>query len=146
MVEDLKAHALWNDELAESLKAVDGQLKRLPSIPTELADKYPDIYDIDQSWLIRAAAVRGKWIDQSQSLNLFVKHASGKTLHELYLLAWEMGLKTTYYLRTLGASQVEKATVDTARFGKTHLRQALSQSNETPSACSLTDPDCEACQ
>lgn len=143
LVRDLEALELWNDMTAERLKAADGKLEQLPYIPTALTEKYPDIFDIDQSWLIRAAAVRGKWIDQSQSLNLFVAKPSGKLLHELYTTAWEMGLKTTYYLRTLGASQVEKSTIDTATYGRTHRRDNIPQ--ETAN-CAIDNPDCEACQ
>lgn len=142
LVQDLEKRGLWEPDMIAALKAVDGKLSRLTSIPADLKAKYPDVFEIDQNWLIRAAAIRGKWIDQSQSLNLFVAQPSGKLLHELYTTAWTMGLKTTYYLRSLAASQVEKATVDQAHFGKTHIRQVES----TPQACSLDNPDCEACQ
>src|SRR5690606_9101623 len=81
---------------------------------------YKETFEIDMRWLVRAAAARGKWIDQSQSLNIFFSGTSGQELSDLYLYAWEMGLKTTYYLRSLGASQVEKSTVSTA---DTHLRK-----------------------
>jgi ribonucleoside-diphosphate reductase alpha chain len=143
LVADLEAQGLWNDHMAESLKAADGKLDRLPGIPEELIEKYPDIFDLEQDWLIRAAAVRGKWLDQSQSLNLFVAKPSGKYLHELYTTAWEMGLKTTYYLRTLGASQVEKSTVDTALYGRTHRRDSTT---ESAASCRIDNPECEACQ
>lgn len=142
LVHDLEARGLWNREMAEALKAVDGQLSHIGSLPGDLVRKYPDIFEIDQKWLIEACAVRGKWIDQSQSLNLFVSKPSGKYLNELYTMAWQKGLKTTYYLRTLGASQVEKATVDQSKYGRTHKRD-----NVTPiKACSITDPDCDVCQ
>jgi ribonucleoside-diphosphate reductase alpha chain len=142
LVHDLEQHGLWNAEMIASLKAVDGQLSRLPNMPEDLKQKYPDVFEIDQSWLLRAAAVRGKWIDQSQSLNLFVAQPSGKLLHQLYTSAWHMGLKTTYYLRTLAASQVEKSTVDPNQFGKTHTRKQ----ETAPQACSIDNPECEACQ
>ncbi|MBY0403633.1 MAG: ribonucleoside-diphosphate reductase subunit alpha, partial [Cyanobacteria bacterium] len=142
LVKDLEAIGLWNEEMSETLKAVDGKLHKIPGIPTELVQKYPDIFDIDQTWLIQAAAVRGKWLDQSQSLNLFVATPSGKLLHELYLNAWQAGLKTTYYLRTLGASQIEKSTTDQGKFGETHLR---SVSGNLP-ICAIDNPECEACQ
>ncbi len=140
LVRDLEQRELWNPQVASSLKAVDGNLRKLRGVPEDLIEKYPDVFDIDQSWLIKAASVRGKWIDQAQSLNLFVSKPSGKALHELYTLAWQMGLKTTYYLRSLGASQVEKSTVDTAEFGRTHTRA------QEPQACAIDNPDCEACQ
>lgn len=144
MVQDLEKQGLWNDNMAESLKAVDGRLEKLPVIPQALREKYPDIFEIEQSWLIRAAAVRGKWIDQSQSVNLFIARPSGKLLHELYLLAWKMGLKTTYYLRTMGASQVEKSTVDTAHYGRTHKRDLTTELGAA--SCRIKDPECESCQ
>jgi ribonucleoside-diphosphate reductase alpha chain len=151
LVADLEAEGLWDEPMAERLKAADGQLSRLDGIPERLVRKYPDIFEagpgrIDQSWLIRAAAIRGRWIDQSQSLNLFVSQPSGKLLHELYTLAWRLGLKTTYYLRTLGASQVEKATVDTAIYGKTHQRSDVQASSTSMNACAIDNPECEACQ
>jgi ribonucleoside-diphosphate reductase alpha chain len=142
LVSDLQQRDLWSDELAETLKAVDGNLSRIKGLPKDLCEKYPDIFEIDQTWLIRAAAIRGKWIDQAQSLNLFVSTPNGKYLHELYMLAWRMGLKTTYYLRTLGASQVEKSTVDPSKYGRTHQRII----EPSVKACRLEDPDCEACQ
>jgi ribonucleoside-diphosphate reductase alpha chain len=151
LVRDLEAFGLWGPQMADMLKAVDGDLKRIPDMPPLITAKYPDIFDIDQTWLIRACAIRGKWIDQSQSLNLFVSKPSGKLLNELYMTAWDMGLKTTYYLRSLGATQVEKSTVDTAQFGRTHKRGEDSEtgtSNVTqlPNACAIDDPTCEACQ
>lgn len=143
LVQDLEKRGLWQPDMVAALKAVDGQLSKLKNVPADLKAKYPDVFELDQSWLIRAAAIRGKWIDQSQSLNLFVAQPSGKLLHELYTTAWSMGLKTTYYLRSLAASQVEKATVDQAYFGKTHIRQVEPSS---PQACAIDNPDCEACQ
>jgi len=142
LVQDLEQRGLWHAEMIAALKAVDGQLSRLPNMPADLRQKYPDVFEIDQNWLLKAAALRGKWIDQSQSLNLFVAQPSGKLLHQLYTAAWHMGLKTTYYLRTLAASQVEKATVDQGQFGKTHQRKI----EASPQACSIDNPDCEACQ
>lgn len=142
LVEALEQSGLWTPEMAEALKASDGQLKGLPMVPHAIKEKYPDVFELDQTWLVRAAGIRGKWLDQSQSLNLFMAQPQGKALHQLYVEAWQWGLKTTYYLRTLGASQVEKATVSTAQYGKTHQRQ-----NKLPlNACALDDPECEACQ
>lgn len=147
LVHDLEAAGLWSAEMAEQLKAVDGDVTKIPDVPQALKDKYPDIFHLDMSWLIRAAAERGKWLDQAQSLNLFVANTSGKHLHDLYTLAWHVGLKTTYYLRSLGASQVEKSTVDTSKYGNTHKRGSGSATVATlPGACSIEDPTCEACQ
>ncbi len=120
LVEDLKSIGLWNTDMLEAIKFNDGSLVDIPNIPVELKVKYKETFEIDMRWLIRAAAARGKWIDQSQSMNIFFNGTSGQELSELYLYAWEMGLKTTYYLRSLGASQVEKSTVGTAG---THLRK-----------------------
>jgi len=152
LIHDLEALGLWNPEMAEMLKAVDGDVRRIPQIPDRLKTKYPDIFQLEMTWLIKAAAVRGKWIDQSQSINLFVAKTSGKYLNELYTTAWKMGLKTTYYLRSLGASQVEKSTVDTAKYGNTHKRggietEAMSTGNVTSiNQCAIDNPECEACQ
>ena len=101
-------------------KVSDGSIQNIETIPQELKNKYKETFEIDMRWLIRAAAARGKWIDQSQSLNIYFSGTSGADLSELYLYAWEMGLKTTYYLRTLAATQVEKPTVADAG---THLRK-----------------------
>lgn len=120
LVEDLKRAGLWNMEMLEAIKYNDGSLADIPNVPADLKAKYKETFEIDMRWLVRAAAARGKWIDQSQSLNIFFSGTSGAELSELYLYAWEMGLKTTYYLRTLGASQVEKSTVGTEG---THLRK-----------------------
>ena len=111
LVEDLKAGGMWNQPMLEEIKAHDGSTQRINSIPTKLKDKYKNVFDIAPEWLIRIAAYRGKWIDQSQSLNVFTNTTSGKVLSDIYMYAWKMGLKTTYYLRTMGASSIEKNTV-----------------------------------
>ena len=120
LIEDLKKIGLWDKDMLAAIKYHDGSLVDIPNIPVELKQKYKETFEIDMRWLVRAAASRGKWIDQSQSLNIFFNGTSGGELSELYLYAWEMGLKTTYYLRSLGATQVEKSTVATAG---THLRK-----------------------
>lgn len=129
LVEDLKKLRLWDYELLGKIKYHDGNISQISEIPQHLKDKYKEVFEIDPKWLIRAAAYRGKWIDQSQSLNIFFVGTSGKALSEVYQYAWEMGLKTTYYLRSLAASQVEKSTVDTAQFGSTHQRTDVSAKN-----------------
>lgn len=111
LVKDLKARGLWNQEMIDNLKYFDGELKDIEAIPADLKAKYLTAFDIDHKWVIDAAARRQKWIDQSQSVNLWLKTPDLKTLSHMYRHAWHVGLKTTYYLRTLGASNIEKATV-----------------------------------
>lgn len=132
LVEDLKAIDLWNREMLNKIKYYDGSIQEILDIPPHIKAKYKEVFEIDPSWLIRAAAARGKWIDQSQSLNIFFRGTSGRDLSVAYFEAWKMGLKTTYYLRTLGASQVEKATVSTGTFGSTHTRGAETKSSGAP--------------
>lgn len=114
LVRDLKVRGLWSKEMLDTLKYNDGSLVNIAEIPVDLKEKYKETFEIDMRWLVQAAAARGKWIDQSQSLNIFYNGTSGKEISDLYLYAWESGVKTTYYLRTLGASQVEKSTINTA--------------------------------
>jgi ribonucleoside-diphosphate reductase alpha chain len=122
LVKELKERGLWNDDMLTKLKFYDGRLTEIPEIPQDIKDKYKEVFEIDARWLIKAAAHRGKWIDQSQSLNIFYAGTSGKEISDIYLYAWDMGIKTTYYLRTLAVSQVEKSTVNTAEMGSTHIR------------------------
>jgi ribonucleoside-diphosphate reductase alpha chain len=124
LIEDLKKHNLWNLGMLNRIKYADGSIQDIKEIPAELRAKYKEVFEIDGRWLVKAAAERGKWIDQSQSLNIFYNGTSGRELSDIYFLGWKMGLKTTYYLRTLGASQVEKSTVSIAEHGNTHTRQA----------------------
>ncbi len=130
LVDDLKALNLWDESMLKKIKYYDGNIAEIEDVPTNLREKYKETFDIEPQWLIRAAAARGKWMDQSQALNIFYKGSSGKEINDIYLYAWEMGVKTTYYLRTLAASQVEKSTVSTAEFGSTHKR-ATSKSGDT---------------
>ncbi len=127
LVEDLKKIGMWNDDMIAQLKFNDGRVGEIAGIPQELKDKYKEVFEVDAKWLIRAAAFRGKWIDQSQSLNVFYGGKSGKDINDIYIYAYDMGVKTTYYLRSLAASQVEKSTVNAAEFGKTHLRSGESK-------------------
>lgn len=120
LVNDLKKIGLWNEEILSAIKYNDGSLRDIQSIPLELKQKYKETFEIDMRYLVQAGVSRGKWIDQSQSLNIFFSGTSGQELSELYLYAWESGLKTTYYLRSMAATQVEKSTVGTAG---THLRK-----------------------
>jgi ribonucleoside-diphosphate reductase alpha chain len=111
LVRDLKARGLWNQEMIDNLKYFDGELKDIETIPADLKARYLTAFDIDAKWIVDAAARRQKWIDQSQSVNLWIKTPDLKTLSHMYRQAWHAGLKTTYYLRSLGASNIEKATV-----------------------------------
>ncbi|MBX3751247.1 MAG: ribonucleoside-diphosphate reductase subunit alpha [Opitutaceae bacterium] len=111
LVRDLKARGLWNQEMIDNLKYYDGELKDIPNVPDDLKARYLTAFDIDPKWIIDAAARRQKWIDQAQSVNLWIKTPDLKTLSHMYRQAWHVGLKTTYYLRSLGASNIEKATV-----------------------------------
>lgn len=131
LVADLKAAKLWNEEMLNAIKYEDGSVQNIANIPADLKNKYKETFEIDMRWLIRAAAARGKWIDQTQSLNIFFNGTSGAELSELYLYAWEMGLKTTYYLRSMAATQVEKSTVGNEG---THLRKKGENKNENVDA------------
>lgn len=132
LVADLKALKLWDFEMIGLLKYNDGSIKDIPSIPNHLKDKYKEVFQIDPTWLIKSAAYRGKWIDQSQSLNIYFAGTSGRELAGIYEYAWSLGLKTTYYLRSLGASQVEKSTVNASEFGSTHKRDAGADTQVLP--------------
>jgi ribonucleoside-diphosphate reductase alpha chain len=126
LVEELKTLSLWDYEMLGKIKYNDGSVRNIPEIPAEVRAKYKEVFEISPEWLIKTAAYRGKWIDQSQSLNVYFSGSSGRELAAIYDYAWEMGLKTTYYLRTLGASQVEKSTVNATEFGSTHKRDGVS--------------------
>ncbi|MBI2576356.1 ribonucleoside-diphosphate reductase subunit alpha [Candidatus Woesearchaeota archaeon] len=123
LVEDLKKLGIWNNEMLEQLKYYDGNLQFITSIPQKLKEKYKEAFEIDPVWLLRLTAASGKWIDQSQSHNVFLKGSSGTKLNEVYISAWKLGLKTTYYLRTLAASQIEKSTLDAGKYGFTQKRE-----------------------
>ncbi len=134
LVEDLKKLGLWGADMLEKIKYYDGSIQDIVEIPEAMRAKYKEAFEIDSAWLIKAAAYRGRWIDQSQSLNIFYGGTSGKVLSDIYQYAWSLGLKTTYYLRTLGASRVEKATVSMNKFGGTSKKDSEgSVSNGTPS-------------
>jgi len=115
LVRDLKARGLWNQEMSDALKYFDGELKDIEAIPTDLKEKYLTAFGVDFKWVIAAAARRQKWIDQSQSVNLWLKSPDLKVLSHMYRSAWHAGLKTTYYLRSMGASGIEKATLTTKK-------------------------------
>ena len=141
LVADLKALNLWDEVMVNDLKYFNGSVQPISRIPQELKQRYATSFEIDPMWLVEAASRRQKWIDQAQSLNIYMAQPSGKKLDQLYMHAWVRGLKTTYYLRSLGASNAEKSTVTDGALNAVKL-----VSEEPPKACSILDPDCEACQ
>ena len=141
LVNDLKKLNLWDDVMVNDLKYYEGSVQKIDRVPDEIKYLYATAFEMEPRWLVDAASRRQKWIDQAQSLNLYVAGASGKKLDITYRMAWLRGLKTTYYLRALAATTTEKSTVSDNSLNKV--------SNETvpvPMACSLDDPECEACQ
>jgi ribonucleoside-diphosphate reductase alpha chain len=141
LVRDLKQLGLWDDVMVMDLKHFDGSLHRIDRVPAELKSLYATAFEIETQWLVEAAARRQKWIDQAQSLNIYIAGASGKKLDETYKLAWLRGLKTTYYLRTLSATHAEKATVTTGQ-----LNAVPGSSSPDLKLCAIDNPECEACQ
>lgn len=139
LVRDLKKLNLWDNVMVHDLKYYNGSLQKIERIPDNLKKLYATAFEIAPRWLVDAASRRQKWIDQSQSLNLYMAEPSGKKLDVLYRMAWLRGLKTTYYLRSLGATDTEKATINDGALN------AVSQ-DTAPQACSIDDPECEACQ
>jgi len=142
LVHDLKERGLWDEVMVSDLKYFDGALGPIDRVPEDLKRLYATSFEVDVTWLIQAAARRQKWIDQAQSLNLYISQASGTKLDELYREAWHAGLKTTYYLRSLSATHVEKSTMNRTD-GKLN---AVSRDVVTPLVCAINDPTCEACQ
>ena len=151
LVRDLKARGLWDEVMVSDLKYFDGSVGQIDRVPDDLKALYATAFEIDSAWLIEAAARRQKWIDQSQSLNLYIANPSGKKLDALYRLAWKRGLKTTYYLRSRSATHVEKSTLK-GTDGKLNAVSATGLNApdkivlSMPAACSIDDPACEACQ
>ncbi len=154
LVADLKKLGLWDEVMVADLKYFDGNLARIDRVPPELRRLYATAFEIDPVWIVEAGARRQKWIDQSQSLNIYIGQASGKKLDETYRLAWQRGLKTTYYLRALGATHAEKSTVKTGQLNAVSPGGASAQSAKSPEreeqaeggACKIDNPECEACQ
>jgi ribonucleoside-diphosphate reductase alpha chain len=140
LVTDLKSAGLWDEVMIADLKYFDGNLARIDRVPAGLRRLYATAFEVEPKWLVEAAARRQKWIDQSQSLNIYMAGASGKKLDETYKLAWIRGLKTTYYLRSLGATHAEKST------SKAGQLNAVPAAVEEAKACAIDNPDCEACQ
>jgi ribonucleoside-diphosphate reductase alpha chain len=166
LVRDLKKLGLWDSVMVSDLKHFDGSLRRIDRVPEELKQLYATAFEVETVWLVEAAARRQKWIDQAQSLNIYMAGASGRKLDETYKLAWMRGLKTTYYLRTVSATQAEKSTVDAGSHNAVPAggglgggamsaldkvaAQAHEQMSATPATdikfCGVDDPTCEACQ
>jgi len=174
LVDDLKKLDLWDEEMLERIKYCDGNVGLIEGLPAKLQEKYKEAFEVDPLWCIKLTAARSKWIDQSQSHNVFAKGTSGKLLSDIYMAAWRSGLKTTYYLRSLAASQIEKSTVNAAKYGYTQKREygsiaaaeeavpaavtveaageaatgaaEIAPAGTEPALCRIDDPECESCQ
>jgi ribonucleoside-diphosphate reductase alpha chain len=138
LANDLKELNLWDAVMINDLKYYDGNLQKINRIPEELKKLYATAFEIEPRWLVEAASRRQKWIDQAQSLNLYMGEPSGKKLDVLYSMVWLLGLKTSYYLRSMGATNAEKSTISDGALNAVRI--------SAPNACSIDDPDCEACQ
>ncbi|HYN77642.1 MAG TPA: ribonucleoside-diphosphate reductase subunit alpha, partial [Lamprocystis sp. (in: g-proteobacteria)] len=154
LVTDLKERGLWDAVMVNDLKYFDGSVQQIDRVPEDLKGLYATAFEVDARWLIEAGSRRQKWLDQAQSLNLYMSEPNGKKLDNLYKLAWVRGLKTTYYLRSMGATHVEKSTMADA--GRANRLSAVGGSyialdkakwaGAAPKACSILEPDCESCQ
>jgi ribonucleoside-diphosphate reductase alpha chain len=142
LVRDLKEANLWDSVMVNDLKYYEGSVQKIDRVPDDIKHIYATAFEVEPRWLVDAASRRQKWIDQAQSLNLYVAGASGKKLDITYRMAWLRGLKTTYYLRALAATTTEKSTVSDNSLNKVSSGEAAA----VPLACSLDDPECEACQ
>ena len=143
LVADLKQLGLWDEVMIADLKYFDGSLAKIDRIPSEFRSLYATAFEVEPNWLIEAASRRQKWIDQAQSLNIYMAGVSGRKLDETYKLAWLRGLKTTYYLRTMGATSAEKST---GRAGALNAVPATGGVVDEAKFCSIDNPGCEACQ
>ena len=145
LVNALKEQGLWDSVMVNDLKYYDGSVKEISRVPEEIKSIYATAFEVEPRWLVDAASRRQKWIDQSQSLNLYIDEPNGKKLDVMYRMAWIRGLKTTYYLRSRGATTTEKSTIATGELNAVSASQEPMNA-EAPEACSVVDPDCEACQ
>ncbi|MBE19651.1 MAG: ribonucleoside-diphosphate reductase subunit alpha [Gammaproteobacteria bacterium] len=143
LVNALKELDLWDSVMVNDLKYYDGSVKEISRVPEDIKAVYATAFEVEPRWLVDAASRRQKWIDQSQSLNLYIDEPNGKKLDVMYRMAWLRGLKTTYYLRSRAATTTEKSTIDT---GELNAVSSSKESVDMPEACSILDPDCEACQ
>jgi ribonucleoside-diphosphate reductase alpha chain len=158
LVHDLKELDLWDDVMVSDLKYFDGSLAKIDRVPASLRNLYATAFEVETTWIVEAGARRQKWIDQAQSLNIYMAGASGKKLDETYKLAWVRGLKTTYYLRTLAATSAEKSTGrggelnavpasgGVAAAGARATPSKAPAEADAPKFCAIDDPTCEACQ
>ncbi|MFC3853749.1 ribonucleoside-diphosphate reductase subunit alpha [Salinispirillum marinum] len=151
LVNALKAEGLWDDVMVNDLKYYNGSVQKIDRIPAELKARFATSFEMSPRWLVEAGSRRQKWLDQAQSLNLYIAEADGKKLDVTYKMAWLLGLKTTYYLRAMGATSAEKSTVAQGELNAVQTTQQAPQVTASvaapvPSACSIDDPDCEACQ
>src|SRR5688500_10418201 len=148
LVRDLKKLNLWDEVMIADLKYFDGSLSKIDRMPPEIRSLYATAFEIEPRWLVECAARRQKWVDQSQSLNIYMAGASGKRLDETYKLAWLRGLKTTYYLRTLGATSAEKSTGKAGQLNAVPSNGGMvtAAAATEPKFCAIDDPECESCQ
>jgi len=144
LINALKELDLWDSVMLNDLKYYDGSVDKITRVPGELKALYATAFEVEPKWLVDAASRRQKWIDQSQSLNLYIEEPNGKKLDIMYRMAWLRGLKTTSYLRSKGATTTEKSTISTGELNA--VQTSSERAMEAPEACSITDPDCEACQ
>ncbi len=142
LVDALKKVDMWDEVMVYDLKNLNGSLEEISRVPDQLKKIFATSFEVEPKWLIEAASRRQKWIDQSQSLNLYVSEPNGKKLDVMYKMAWLRGLKTTYYLRSRSATTSEKSTITNLELNAVNANQG----SEAPEACSILDPDCEACQ
>jgi ribonucleoside-diphosphate reductase alpha chain len=154
LVDKLKSINLWDEEMIDDLKYFDGSIHEIERIPVEIRNLFLNAFEIEPEWVIECAARRQKWIDMGQSLNLYLAEPSGKKLHQMYMLGWEKGLKTQYYLRTLAATQIEKSSIDVNKRGlqprwmknkSASSNISVERTEEQPKACNLGE-GCESCQ
>jgi ribonucleoside-diphosphate reductase alpha chain len=153
LVRDLKKLNIWDEVMIADLKYFDGSLAKIDRVPQEVRNLYATAFEVDSTWIVEAGARRQKWIDQAQSLNIYMAGASGKKLDDIYKLAWKRGLKTTYYLRTLGATSAEKSTARGGQLnavptdgGVMGAGSTAASADEEAKFCSIDNPECEACQ
>ena len=150
LVKALKERGLWDNVMVNDLKYYDGSAQPIERIPADLKEQFRTAFEVEPRWLVEAASRRQKWIDQAQSLNLYIAEANGKKLDVTYKMAWLLGLKTTYYLRAIGATQTEKSTISDGKLNQVssgpETPAEFNQAADVPKACSIDEPDCEACQ
>ena len=147
LVEELKKEQLWDDVMIADLKYSQGSLASINRVPKNIKNMFQTAFEVEPKFIVESASRRQKWIDQAQSLNLYISNVDGKKLDNTYKMAWYKGLKTTYYLRAIGATSTEKATVDKGSLNAVETnREENMAASQAPKACSILDPDCEACQ